>query len=221
MISVLSVTLSLGPTMTESLRPGREPVRSDPDTPVEAESSLTLIQRARDGSEAARNELCARYLPRLQRWAHGRLPSSARSGLDTVDLVQDTFIQVLRRIHEFEPRHEGAFQGYLRRTLINRIHDESRRVRRRGVAESLDSAQPASDPSPLEQAIGSEALERYDAALERLRDSDREAIILRIEMGYSYAELMEALDKPSVSAAQMTVRRALVQLAREMSRERP
>ena len=44
---------------------------------------------------------------------------------------------------------------------------------------------------------------------------------MRVEMGFSYAEIMEALDKPSVGAAQMTVRRALVQLAGEMSREHP
>ena len=44
------------------------------------------------------------------------------------------------------------------------------------------------------------------------------ATSIRIPNSYDY---MEALDKPSVGAAQMTVRRALVQLAREMSRERP
>jgi len=216
---MLSITLGPGLPMTDSARPRREPIPSGPDASVKAESSLTLLQQARDGSEAACNELCARYVPRLQRWAHGRLPSSARGALDTFDLVQDTFIQVLRRIHEFEPRHVGGFQAYLRRTLMNRIHDEIRRVRRRGVAESIDSARPASDPSPLEEAIGQETLARYDVALERLRDSDREAIIMRVEMGCTYPEIMEALDKPSVAATHMTLSRALVRLAAEMSRE--
>jgi RNA polymerase sigma factor (sigma-70 family) len=218
MISTLSVTVGPVPTMTEFRWSGHEPIPSEPDTLVEAESSLTLIRRAREGNETACNELCARYVPRLQRWAHGRLPASARGALDTFDLVQDTFMQVLRRLDEFEPHHPGAFQGYLRRTLMNRIHDEIRRVRRRGVAQSLDSARPASDPSPLEEAIGQETLKRYDAALERLRDPDREAVIMRVEMGCSYPEVMEALDKPSIGATQMAVRRALVRLAEEMSR---
>ena len=71
---------------------------------------------------------------------------------------------------------------------------------------------------PLEEAIGQEALERYEAALARLRPDDREAIILRIEMRYPYAEVATALGKPSVAAAQMAVSRALVRLAEEMSR---
>jgi RNA polymerase sigma-70 factor (ECF subfamily) len=184
----------------------------------EAESSLDLVRRAHDGDASAKNELCARYLPRLQRWAHGRLPVWARSAVDTHDLVQDTFIQVLRRIGEFEPRHDGAFLGYLRQALLNRVRDEIRRAHRHAPPQPLDSARPASDPSPLEEAIGQQALERYEAALARLRPDVREAIILRIEMRYPYAEIATALSKPSVAAAQMAVSRALVRLAEEMSR---
>ena len=184
----------------------------------EAESSMDLVRRAHDGDMAAQNDLCARYLPRLQRWAHGRLPAWARGALDTQDLVQDTFIQVLRRIGEFEPRHEGAFNGYLRQALLNRVRDEIRRAHRHAPAEPLDAGRPTPDPSPLEEAIGQEALDRYEAALARLRPDDREALILRIEMRYPYAEIATALDKPSVAAAQMAVSRALVRLAEEMSR---
>jgi RNA polymerase sigma-70 factor (ECF subfamily) len=184
----------------------------------EAESSLALVRRAHDGDIGAQNELCARYMPRLQRWAHGRLPAWARGALDTQDLVQDTFIQVLRRIGEFEPHHEGAFLGYLRQALLNRVRDEIRRAHRRGPADPLDTARPASDPSPLEEAIGTQALERYEAALARLKPNDREALILRIEMRYPYAEIATALAKPSAAAAQMAVSRALVRLAEEMSR---
>jgi len=117
MISTLPVTLGAIRKMTE------------------AESSLILVRRAHDGDQAAINELFARYLPRLQRWAHGRLPSWARGSLDTHDLVQDTFMQVLKRLDQFEPRHEGAFQGYLRQALFNRVRDEIRRVQRRGPSD--------------------------------------------------------------------------------------
>jgi RNA polymerase sigma-70 factor (ECF subfamily) len=90
-------------------------------------------------------------------------------------------------------------------------------VKRKAPAEPLDSGSPASDPSPLEEAIGQEAQDRYDAALQRLKPDDREAIILRIELGYAYADVAEALGKPSVAAAHMAVSRALVRLAKEMS----
>ena len=193
MIGTLTLPFGPVPTMAKPWSPADASAAPAHDVRGDAESSMTLIWRARAGDEDARNQLCVRYLPRLQRWAHGRLPLSARSALDTVDLVQDTFIQVLRRLDDFEPRHAGAFQGYLRRTLMNRIRDEIRRVNRRGVPESLETATPGSDPSPLEAAIGHETRQRYDAAHDRLGDRDREAVIMRVEMGCSYAEIMEAL----------------------------
>jgi len=220
MIGTLPLTLGPIPAMAKPSLPVATPNALPGGVRVGAESSFTLIRRAHDGDVAAREELCARYLPRLHRWAHGRLPTSARGALDTVDLVQDTFIQVLQRLDRFEARHPGAFQGYLRTTLNNRVKDEIRRVARRGPAQPLDAERPASQPSPLEEAIGQETLECYEAALERLRDGDRLAVIMRIELDCKYEEIREALGKPSVAAAQMAVSRALVRLAEEMSRGR-
>lgn len=193
---------------------GEDSAKSGAASP-QSESSFVLVQRAQAGDLEARNELFARYLPRLRRWAHGRLPASARGPLDTHDLVQDTFTKVLKQLDHFQPRHEGAFQGYLRQALLNNVRDAIRRGNRR-PAEPLDSEHPATDPSPLEVAIGRETLERYEAALQRLRESDRELIHLRIELSYSWAEVAEALNKPSAAAAQMAAHRALLQLAEEM-----
>jgi len=72
--------------------------------------------------------------------------------------------------------------------------------------------------SPLEEAIGREAVGRYEAALARLRPDEREAIVARIEMDCSYQEVAQALDKPSADAARMAVSRALLRLAEEMNR---
>ena len=216
MIGTLSLPISRLPDM---VRPhGEAPAKDGEASPADAATTFDLIERAHGGDAAARNELCARYLPRLQRWAHGRLPGWARGSLETHDLVQDTFIQVLHRLDEFKPRHEGAFHAYLRQILINKVRDQIRSVQRKPAAAPLPFDEPARDPSPLEQAIGQEALERYESALARLKPDDSEAIILRIEMGYPYAEIAAALEKPSVAAAQMAVSRALVRLAQEMSR---
>lgn len=183
----------------------------------ESESSFTLVERACQGDERALNDLCARYLPRLERWAHGRLPAWARGPLDTHDLVQEALAGVARRIRRFDPHHKGAFQAYVRQALLNRVRDQIRVAGRRPTA-GLDPEAASSDPSPLELAIGREALERYEAALERLTPADRNAIILRVELGCPIAEVAEALDKPSLDAARMAVTRALVRLAAEMSR---
>jgi RNA polymerase sigma factor (sigma-70 family) len=183
----------------------------------ESESSFTLVERACQGDERALNDLCTRYLPRLERWAHGRLPAYARGPLDTHDLVQEALAGVAHRIRAFEPHHKGAFQAYVRQALLNRVRDQIRRADRRPTAY-LDGDRASTDPSPLEAAIGREALERYEVALERLAPADRDAIILRVELGCPIAEVAEALDKPSLDAARMAVTRALVRLAAEMSR---
>ena len=71
-------------------------------------------------------------------------------------------------------------------------------------------------PSPLEQAVGRELAERYEAAFNRLRPEDQQAIVARCEMGIGYKEVAAALKKPSPDAARMAVSRALLNLAREM-----
>jgi DNA-directed RNA polymerase specialized sigma24 family protein len=42
---------------------------------------------------------------------------------------------------------------------------------------------------------------------------EREAVIARVELGLSHAEMAETLKKPSVDAARMSVARALAKLA--------
>ena len=185
---------------------------------VDAESSLDLLQRARAGDRQALEALMTRYLPRLRRWASGRLPRWARDVADTQDLVQDTLLQTFKRIDTIEVRHEGALQAYLRQGIVNRIRDEFRRAGRRPTTEELDAAVPDSGASPLEAAIGRETLDRYERALARLRPQDREAIIARIEMDSTNEEIAAALGKPSANAARMAVERALVRLAEEMRR---
>lgn len=184
--------------------------------PVDLETSLALFERARAGDTEARDALVARYLPRLQRWATGRLPARARDATDTQDLVQDTVIQTFRRLERLEVRGEGALLAYLRQGVVNRIRDQFRRAGRRPEPTALDSQMAGTDASPLERAIGAEAMERYERALQQLKPDDRAAIIARVELGASNEEIAAALGKPSANAARMAVERALVRLADAM-----
>ena len=184
----------------------------------EAESTFHLIERARAGDQQALERLFARHLKPLQRWTRSRLPKWARDLADTDDLVQDTLLQTFKRIEDFEPRRVGALQAYLRQAVLNRIRNELRRKGREPHITDVDGVEVESVESPLEQAIGREAVERYEAALHRLTAEEREAIIARVEMGYSYEELAEALGKPTPDAARKAARRALVRLAEEMKR---
>ena len=204
--------------MSEDRRYSRDAASPQGSGRTDPESTFRLLDRARSGDQEALEQLFGRYLKPLQRWARGRLPRWARDLADTDDLVQDTLVQTFKKIDGFEPRRVGALQAYLRQAVLNRIRDELRRKRRRPDVSELDGLELDRGESPLEQAIGREAVERYESALTRLRSDEREAIIARVEMGYSYEELADALGKPTPDAARKAAERALVRLAEEMKR---
>lgn len=181
-------------------------------SPNALESTVELLARARQGDRDALDRLITRCLPPLRRWARGRLPTAARGALDTQDLVQDTILNSLRRLDHFDSRHEGAFQAYLRQAVLNRIRDEARRFSRRPAAAELTDAYESDAASPLDIAIGREGVARYEAALQRLRPIDREAIIGRLELQHDYQELATILGKPNANAARVAVTRALARL---------
>jgi RNA polymerase sigma factor (sigma-70 family) len=196
--------------------------RPDPSetADLDAESTFHLIERVKAGDQQALERLFARHLKPLQQWASGRLPKWARGLADTDDLVQDTLLKTFKRIEGFEPRRVGALQAYLRNAVLNRLRDELRRQGRAPVTMDIDEVDLEAADSPLEHAIGREAVEAYDQALRLLKPEEREAIIARIELGYSYEELAAALNKPTADAARKTAQRALVRLAEEMKRGR-
>lgn len=220
MIGTANAKLDPLPSMDEPPPRPAQPARGPAPALSQVESSLELVIRARGGDQSAEAELFKRYFPRVKRWAHGRLPRAARGAGDSEDLAQDTLAKVLRKIPTFEPRHPGAFRDYVWTTLWNRIRDIAREYQRKGTATALDTDIPDYRPSPMEEAMGRETLDRYEGALERLRPDERKAIGLRIEMGLPYSEVAVALGKPSVAAAHMAVSRALVRLAEEMAHER-
>jgi RNA polymerase sigma-70 factor, ECF subfamily len=187
--------------------------------PLESRTTITLIRHAKAGNRRALEIVASRLLPRLRRWAAGRLPAWARDLADTQDLVQETVTNVLSTIDHFEPRHEAAFTVYVRAALANRLKNELRRAVRHPAAQGMQAAahHASLGPSPLEEAITHQALDRYEAALASLDDEDREAIIGRIELHYSYQELADAWGKPSAEAARKAVERAVGRLAEAMN----
>ena len=208
MISASPLTMTPGP--------GETPPTSDEarhPTLISDEPTIELVVRARGGDRTAVEALLERCLPSLKRWAHGRLPPSVRGNVDTGDLVQETVLHVLRRLDQFQPRHVGAMQAYLRMSVINRIRDEVRRISRHPAPVEL-AIEPASDSSsPLEDAIQIEAYERYRDALSTLSARDREVIVARVEAQWTVQEIAERFGMRSVDAARMAVTRALRRLS--------
>jgi DNA-directed RNA polymerase specialized sigma24 family protein len=103
---------------------------------------------------------------------------------------------------------------------MNYTRDEIRGGERVAPAAVLDTHENHRAVSPRSVALGPEAVERFEAALARLRPEDRGAIVARMHMDGPYEKFARALGKPSADAARMAVSRALLRLAQEMSRGR-
>jgi RNA polymerase sigma factor (sigma-70 family) len=186
--------------------------------PIESplETTATLLSLIRGGDTAAKERLLSRIYRPLIRFAHGRLPARARDLTDTEDLVQVAMLRALDHMEGFDSRREGAFLAYLRNILLNLIRDEARRVGRRPEQEELGENHAAAGPTPLEEAVGREALERYDGALARLPEEQRQAVMLRVEMGYTYEQIADAVGMVSPDAARMMTTRAIARLGKLM-----
>lgn len=175
-------------------------------------SSSQLLRRARRGDRDALDRWLGRYLPRLARWAHGRLPRWVRTAADTTDVVHDAVLGTLRRLPAVETRGRHALAAYLRAAVRNRIRDEHRRFSRRGT--NVDALDTLADrqPSPFERTLAAEELARYRAALARLRPRDRELIVAHVELGYTHEQL-GCMTARSPNAARMALQRAIHRLA--------
>jgi RNA polymerase sigma-70 factor, ECF subfamily len=187
---------------------------SDP----EPDDTVDLLRRARAGDHEALERVLDHHLPILRRWAARRLPRWARNGSDTSDIVQETVIQTLKRLDSFQPRGDGALQAYLRQAVMNHIRNAIRSASCRPLTSELPASLADEGTSPLDSAISQQALDRYEAGLADLTVLEREAVVGRIELGLSYAELANRLDKSTPDAARMAVARALLKLAKSMKR---
>lgn len=184
------------------------------------ESTQSLLVRAREGDADATNLLLERYRAPLSRWASGRLPDSVRGSVETEDLVQTSLTGAARRLSGLRTADPGVFHGYLRRSILNRVTDEVRKLGARPMLDrEVDSSVADDSPSPIERLIGRESLDRYERALSVLSNAERAAIHTRIELGLSYADVALALGKPSADAARMAVTRAVAKLALELKSE--
>lgn len=189
------------------------------DNQTMPEPTVALIRRIRDGDGAARDVLLKRYLPALRRWAHGRLPATARDLSDTDDLVQVTLLRALNHLDGFDARHTGSFLAYLRQILVNQVRDELRRQQRRPAGTELDTELPDLETPPLvEQMLGHERLRAYESALAKLPRRQQELIMMRMEFGMSYPEIAAEVDS-TPDAVRVMVARAIVLLSQELGAE--
>ena len=184
------------------------------------ETTHQLVERIRDGDAQARDRLIRRYLPLLSRWAHGRLPGPARDLNETADLVQLTLLRAFQALPAFEVQGPGAFFAYLRQIMSNILKDEIRRSSRRPAHDEITEEVVEHDPLPLDRAVNLETLQAYELALNALEPDQREAVILRIELGLSHEEIASQTSLP-LGTVKSHIRRALLRLRQLLGADDP
>ena len=155
----------------------------------------------------------------MRLWAHGRLSKSVRSSTDTADVVQDATLGVWRRIDSIRLSRPGDLEAYVRQAVQNRIRDEARRLGRTPERADLHSDIPLKAASPFDQAADREFLDRYASVLAQLTQEERELIVARFELGYSWEQIATLLGKPSAAAARMMVNRIIGRMQRLLNQE--
>jgi RNA polymerase sigma-70 factor (ECF subfamily) len=134
---------------------------------------------------------------------------------DAQDATQDALVSVVRSIDRFD--HRSAFTTWLHRVATNAALDELRRRKRR--PEPIDSdATGALDRLPGDRATQPErVVDRLDldAALARLPDDFRVAVVLRDVADMDYAEIATALAIP-IGTVRSRIARGRAALARDL-----
>ncbi len=178
----------------------------------DSHTTARLIQRAQHGDLVARDELFDRHRRELARWAHGRLPRGTRDLRDTDDLVQDSMLRALGRLPHFEPQRNGSFLAYLCHILNNLVRDEMRASKRRSGHGELTEDLAASDATPEQNHDAVRVLTCYRNAMKKLSTDQRDALVLRLELGLPYEAIAEEMGRPNVTAVRSLVSRGLERL---------
>lgn len=123
-------------------------------------------------------------------WRTVRRLGVAERALD--DAVQDVFIVVHRRLHEFEGR--STIKSWLFSIARRVAHDHRRRSSRKDRGEELPDAIPdMASPSPLEAVARTQAAELLHDFLDSLDDDKREVFVLAELEQMTVPEIAEAI----------------------------
>src|SRR6187455_1391144 len=76
----------------------------------------TLVARARDGDERALADLFHHYQPKLVRMVELRLDAALRRRMDPADVVQEAWLEIVRRFGEWRAQSAIPFHVWLRLT---------------------------------------------------------------------------------------------------------
>jgi RNA polymerase sigma-70 factor (ECF subfamily) len=170
-------------------------------SPMSAEESdLSLVQRAQRGESGAFDALVRRYQHKVVKL----VMRYVRNPTEAEDIAQDAFIKAYRALSRF--RGDSAFYTWLYRIAINTAKN-SLAARARNPVQLDSNGSGDEDRPSLEErmidtatpealALTEEIRATVSAAIDRLPEDLRTAIMLRELEGLSYEEIAKTMDCP-------------------------
>jgi RNA polymerase sigma-70 factor (ECF subfamily) len=185
-----------------------------PDTPYTSLGDDALLQCMRDDNEAAFRALVERHVDR----AYGLALRLLKNVADAEDVSQEAFVKVWINRHDWE-FGRAKFTTWLYRVVVNRCID----LRRRPRSEGLDDVpEPADEADDAVATIHKRELTgRIDAAMARLPQQQRVAVLLSYYDDLSNAEIAEIMGRTvdSVESLLKRGRRALREILQRSTRD--
>lgn len=159
-----------------------------------------LAVRARTEADAF-GELYERYVERI----HGFIYARLRHRPTAEDLTAEVFFKALRAIEQYQPGR--PFRAWLFQIGANTVIDHLRRQR---PAVPLEEAadQASGGPAVEDHAVARAELSQVQAALDTLNDGQRTALILRLGLDLSTAEIAISMGR-SEGAVKLLIHRGL------------
>lgn len=179
-------------------------------TAPDDERSFELLRRVQQGEREAFAELYARHRDPLLFAVRVRLGAGLRSQLESEDILQSVFRDVLSDIQRFEPRGSGSLARWLHTCVLNKIRSKAEHfgARKRAGTLPLGESQAEALAAPA-SGLGyrdGERWERLERALEHLGAQAREAVLLRSVEGLSNEEAARALGTTPAAASKLYTR---------------
>jgi RNA polymerase sigma-70 factor (ECF subfamily) len=177
------------------------------------DNDTDLVQRCREGDEAAWRDLVARHTRRVFGIAY-RFVGRAD---EAEDLTQEVFVKVYQSLDRFRPA-EGAFATWLGTLARNHAIDEYRRRRQektRRVDEAVMESLPSTAESPLHSLERLDRVRLVRRGLKALPRDLREPLVLCDLQGLAYDEIAGILNIP-LGTVKSRINRGRLELARRL-----
>lgn len=149
-------------------------------------SDEQLMMRVRRGDQMAFSALMRRHLNGV----HAYLARLTRSSSDAEDLTQETFLRAWHKAHTYQPGRVKV-STWLHRIGHNLCIDQFRKHREVTNFTLTEATSDAFDP--LEEQALRETRTRLEAAISKLPENQRAAILLCQVQGFSNAEAAEIM----------------------------